>query len=256
MRCKVPFWFVASVALTCMLGCDRGINDTSLHEVTYHKTQRSSSSSKIDLHVVIYPKALNMGFEIVDVPASNKKNGFVSQHFDGSAHNFIINGGYFDRDFQPVGFCKIDGTVINNQASEKLSGYVAIDDNGKLDLLWRDPGPDRTASVLQCGPYLIDPGGKIGIHSSSGKIAARSVIGKTDNESIVIVISSPVELFELARILKKEISNLDRALNLDGGPSTGFIYLNEIEIENPNPVRNFIRQSFVEAAANEGPRSD
>jgi uncharacterized protein YigE (DUF2233 family) len=147
------------------------------------------------------------------------------------AATLTINGGYFDSSFVPLGLYRIEGRQASPLLERPpLSGVVLIDSAGRLDLVSRDAkGVIATAhSAFQAGPFLIDPGGSPGIRSDDGKTAERTVIAIGDSDSLVIVLTSPTTLYALAEMLhsKPEIFGLhrvDRAINLDGGPSTGFV---------------------------------
>lgn len=203
----------------------------------------SNQRGSFHLHVIEFPVSENLGFELVDgVKALHRMS--VTDFFDEESDLFIVNGGYFDGNLNPVGYCKIGNALISAGHAPELSGYLSLDASGKLDLHWKElpkPGPQ---SALQSGPFLIDPGGRIGIHSDSGLSAKRTVIAKTKDDEILVITTTAVSLFELSRLLKVKFPNVDCALNLDGGPSTGLIYGN-IRIENQNPVRNFLRKKRI-----------
>lgn len=201
--------------------------------------QQYGDDNEIQLRIVTIPKARNRGFELVDV--ANRENGHISQQFDRERHELIVNGGYFDPEFLPVGLCKTNGKILTDQPAPKLSGYVVINDQGAIDLLWKQREQAKQfPTVLQSGPYLVDPGGKIGIRTKSGKTAARTVLAIDSDDNLLIMITNQVELYQLSRILVRNFPEIDRALNLDGGPSTGLLF-QKTEIENGAPVRNFIR---------------
>jgi hypothetical protein len=213
----------------------------SLHGETAYKIQ-NGDHGRVDLHVIEFTPEENHGFSLVDVGLS-KGHAFVADQYDAQTDLFIINGGYFDGLFRPVGYCQVGGVVLSTEDASALSGYVVIPDAGKLDLLWKQrPEADAARDILQAGPYVIDPGGKVGIRSRTGTAAKRSLVAMKKDGSILIITTSPVFLDQLAKILKEELPEIERALNLDGGPSTGLMY-QDVQIENQNPVRNFLRKA-------------
>ena len=223
-------WFLGAIVFGAVL---RG-------ETAYRV--QSASHRQVYLHVIEFTPDENLGFGLVDAGGS-QASAFVSEQYDASTDLLIVNGGYFDGLFRPVGYCQIGGEVLNAEDSTKLSGYVVINEAGALDLLWKQrPETDVAHDVLQVGPYVIDPGGKIGIHSSAGTTAKRTLIAKKRDGSILVITTTPVFLDQLAKILKAEIPDIERALNLDGGPSTGLVY-QDVHVENVNPVRNFLRKA-------------
>ena len=212
-----------------------------LHAETAYRIQ-SVKYPQIQLHVIEFAPEENHGFALVYVGGA-KGRAFVSKQFDASTDCLLVNGGYFDGLFRPVGYCQIAGVVLSGQDSDKLSGYLVISKAGELDFLWKErPDVDAGYDVLQAGPYVIDPGGKIGIHSRAGTAAKRTLIGKKQDGSILVITTTPVFLDQLAQILKEELEGIERVLNLDGDPSTGLRY-GEVHIENVNPVRNFLRKA-------------
>ena len=180
----------------------------------------------------------NRRFGILDVPKKIPGDN-IQKHFDPVEHELMINGGYFDSDFKPSGYCKIDGKIINSKVAKNLSGFVAIDNAGKVALLAHDDDFSKYPTVLQSGPYVIDPGGKMGIRSKSGKRARRTLIGITTDERLVILIVDPIYLIDLANAIMKYLPKLERLLNLDGGPSTAMIGDGQMHV-NPAPVRNYL----------------
>lgn len=198
------------------------------------------ASGLLKIHVIEFSPEENVGFEVVD-GGEGKKQFWVTNHFDKAQHLFITNGGYFDASLEPVGYCVINGKVLGAEPSARLSGYVTVDDAGALALHWKQLPEGNYKDVIQAGPYIIDPGGKLGIYSNNGRKARRTVLGQTADGGVLVMTTTEVTLFDLARVLKDKLPQIERALNLDGGPSVGLIY-DDILIRNPSPVRNFIRK--------------
>ena len=99
--------------------------------------------------------------------------------------------------------------------------------------------------ALQCGPLVIDPGGEIGIKSGSGPAARRTVLGIAESGELAVISTTAVSLRTLAEALHSHpaafgVERLERALNLDGGPSTAMTALftrPPLRIEALTPVR-------------------
>ncbi|MEO0509408.1 MAG: phosphodiester glycosidase family protein [Verrucomicrobiota bacterium] len=195
----------------------------------------------IRIHVIEFSEFENSGFGFID---GKKKKSFVTDLYSEEDHSFIVNGGYFDGNLNPVGLFRINGVDISNTKDPRLSGFVTITEEGELELHWKRIPEIEYDDIVQSGPFVIDPGGKIGIRSRSGKEAKRTIIGRTKNNRTLVITTNEVYLYDLAIILNSEIPDLDRALNLDGGPSVGLIY-GDIRIQNSNPVRNFLTKIRV-----------
>lgn len=92
----------------------------------------------------------------------------------------------------------------------------------------------------------------MGIKSDKGQIARRTVVGATRDHAIIVAVTEPISLSNLARAMLEEFPSLDRLLNLDGGPSTG-LKTKSIQFPNEWPVRNYIgKTSANERSTREG----
>ena len=165
---------------------------------------------------------------------STQQGFFTTYHLSDLAA--MINGGYFDSSFQPVGLVMRDGQTISEMSKQPaLSGVFAIFKDGTVQLIPRAAyrPNDLIDSAIQAGPFVVDPGGKPGIQSDDFKKAKRTAIGQTISGEIVFITTTPCTLYELSEILTKHqsvlgIDRFESVLNLDGGPSTG-LYLQGFE---------------------------
>lgn len=145
-----------------------------------------------------------------------------------------INAGFFDLDMKsrlsPVGLIVVDGRELNRfdamKAKNPLSGLLFSKD-GSLGIMWsRDYTPDMTFdAAIQTGPLLVDPGGKHGINQNSYDRQNRSAVCLDANgQPIILQVSGGLSLYEFAEILSLPEADggfgCERAINLDGGPSS------------------------------------
>jgi len=114
----------------------------------------------LDAFVITIAKKNNQNFTVIDVP-HKKKNDTVLSYWNRKKYQLMINAGFFDPNFKPVGFYKLNGKIINKNVSKKLSGLISIDLNGKINLLTKKDDFKKYPTVIQTGPYLIDPGSSI-----------------------------------------------------------------------------------------------
>jgi hypothetical protein len=130
-----------------------------------------------------------------------------------------LNGGYFEPDLRPSGLLIDQGREVH--AASGGSGVVVL--GSRLELVrLRDFRPGTGLSALQAWPFLIEPGGTDGIRRDDGKRSRRSAIGidGAGRGLLVAVVRDGVSLFQLMNLCRRLGATV--ALNLDGGPSTGF----------------------------------
>ena len=157
-----------------------------------------------------------------------------------------VNGGYFDADFNPVGLYVLGGSIRRPFANRQLlSGLLVIGRTGRLEIRTKQETYQDAVYALQCGPLLIDPGGEIGIKNTPGPTARRTVLGIAESGELAVISTTAVSLRALAEALYGHpaafgVGRLERALNLDGGPSTAMTALftrPPLRIEALTPVR-------------------
>ncbi|RLC56527.1 MAG: phosphodiester glycosidase family protein, partial [Chloroflexota bacterium] len=132
-----------------------------------------------------------------------------------------------------------------------FAGMFAVSPDGRVSVRWlRDQpyNPDEPLKeALQSFPVLVKPGGVIGFPADAddGRPARRTVVAR-DLEGRILFIVAPrgyLSLHELACFLAGSDLNLDVALNLDGGFSTGLWLKTDemsVEIDSLVPVPSVI----------------
>lgn len=151
----------------------------------------------------------------------------------------VVNGGFYSIDnerYFPDGL-----TIVNGEASGRIrnsfEGMLAIGES-RAELRWLAQKPYDPAEPLQAAlqsfPLLVEPGGGLGYgrERESGASARRTVIAQ-DKQGRILFIVTPQGHFTLHRLsayLTDSDLNLDIAINLDGGGSTGILVANPPEI--------------------------
>lgn len=142
-----------------------------------------------------------------------------------------INGGFFDARGEPVALLISDQQAIG-QSYVDQGGMFAIDDQG-VPHLWSlaDQPYDGTpfAQAIQGWPLLVRPGNKAAYTSDDIQRARRSAIA-LDRAGRVLLIVAPGATFSLAewsQFLASADLDIEIAVNLDGGSSTGLIAQSE-----------------------------
>lgn len=154
----------------------------------------------------------------------------------------IINGGYYDVEnekYFPVGL-----TIANGKASGRsfngYGGMVAINESG-TELRWLAQKPynsyERLQAALQSFPILVQPGGKLGFGADrENNISARRTVIGQDKDGRILLMVAPQGYFTLHQLsvyLTESDLNLEIAVNLDGGGSTGILVASPSEIISP-----------------------
>jgi hypothetical protein len=160
----------------------------------------------------------------------------------------VVNGGFYSVEnerYFPDGLTIVDGQVSGR--SFNSGGMLAID-GSRAELRWliQEPynpnGPLQAA--LQSFPILVKPGGGLGFGAEreNNVSARRTVIGQ-DKAGRILFMVAPQGYFTLHQLsvyLTESDLNLDIAINLDGGGSTGILVANPHEIIPPNRSLPFV----------------
>ena len=163
--------------------------------------------------------------------------------------SIVVNGGYFSIENERY---FADGlTIINGQASgnsfDGFGGMLAIDQSG-AELRWLVQQPydsyEPLQAALQSFPILVQPGGGLGFGAEreNNARARRTVIGQ-DQDGRILFIVAPQGYFTLHQLsvyLTEADLDLDIAVNLDGGGSTGILVANPREIISPKVSLPFV----------------
>ena len=166
----------------------------------------------------------------------------------------VINGGYFTPENKTTGLLISNGRVWGIPYGE-FAGMFAVTSSGQVSVRWlhdRPYDPDEPLKeALQSFPVLVKPGGVMGFPADAddGHPARRTVVAQ-DRQGRILTIVAPrgyLSLHELARFLAESDLDLDVALNLDGGFSTG-LWLNgdEVtpEVDSLTPVPSVISVEY------------
>ena len=96
--------------------------------------------------------------------------------------------------------------------------------------------------LLQSFPLVVEAEGKLGVYRDDGRRAARTVACLVDDTLHLIVIAAPrgdgPTLFETAALLREASPSgfgCRRALNLDGGPSSGVWFAPDVQAKQRPP---------------------
>ncbi len=140
----------------------------------------------------------------------------------------VTNAGYFAPDNQATGLIISDG-IASGRTYAGFAGMLAVEADGTTTMRWLQTRPyrpdEKLVQAVQSFPMLVKPGGQMGFppDADEGQRSRRTVVAQ-DTAGRLVLIASPefrFSLHELAVWLTESDLDLDIAMNLDGGTSTG-----------------------------------
>jgi uncharacterized protein YigE (DUF2233 family) len=156
----------------------------------------------------------------------------------------VVNGGFFTEEFIATGRIVVEG-IGSGLSYEGFGGMLAIGNDfvAVRSLVERPYDPNEPLQfALQAFPMLVKPGGEMGFTDEDGRRARRTVIGLDENGRILLILATQINftLAQLSQYLVASDLQLDVALNLDGGPSTGLLLA-----DPPEEIPAFLRLPTV-----------
>jgi hypothetical protein len=153
----------------------------------------------------------------------------------------VVNGGYFELNFRPTTWVVDQSIELARKADTSKGGVLALAAGGTY--LGPLAGLEfKPVLAVQSFPLIVEAEGKSGIYRDDGRRAARTVACLVGDVLHLIVISSPrgdgPTLFETAQLLREPRPagfGCRRALNLDGGPSSGVWFSSEVATKQRAP---------------------
>lgn len=168
-------------------------------------------------------------FNVAYEPLTPRALGEWATHLGAQV---VMNGGYFSKEeerYYANGLLIVDGQPIGSSYGD-FAGMLAVTPHGP-ELRWLAQQPyDPTEPLLaglQSFPLLVKPGGQIGFTAEHEDhlMARRSAIGQ-DRRGRILLLVAPMggfTLHQLSMFLVESDLELDIAMNLDGGPSSGIL---------------------------------
>lgn len=153
----------------------------------------------------------------------------------------VVNGGYFEADFRPTTWVVDAGVQLSAKSDTSKGGVLALGPDGIYVGPFAGLGFAPRLAV-QSFPLVVEPEGKPGVYRDDGRRAARTIACLVDDTLHFIVITAPrgdgPTLFETATLLREPRPNgfgCRRALNLDGGPSSGVWFAPSLQAKQRPP---------------------
>ncbi|EGV18861.1 phosphodiester glycosidase family protein [Thiocapsa marina] len=191
---------------------------------------RPSDSKQVTAHLVFFTSRA-FRLEVIDLGAGPEPTyPTLGAAFLAEGCVAGVNGGFFHPDWQPAGLMISKGRRINRfETAKLLSGLVYSDDRG-IHLVRRSRFQDHPgiAALLQTGPYLVENGRTVRGLSTSDPRRRTFIATDWRGNWVIGATTSSLTLAELGESLASPDAltpwRIDRAINLDGGSSTGFFF--------------------------------
>jgi uncharacterized protein YigE (DUF2233 family) len=159
-----------------------------------------------------------------------------------------VNGGYFDPDYTPIGLLIVDGkTIAPLQRARLLTGVLTASSRGIQIARIGEFSRRRTLdAAVECGPMIVDLGRRVaGLEATRAARRTFAAVGSGDRAALGFC--SDVTLADLSKILTAQFASdfkIQRALNLDGGSSSGFWFKRQngstFSVPEQKTVRDFV----------------
>lgn len=161
----------------------------------------------------------------------------------------VVNGGYYsikNERYFPDGLTITNGKAFGRSFAG-FGGMLAINQD-RAELRWLAQKPydayEPLQAALQSFPMLVEPGGQLGFGAERENYAnARRTVIAQDREGRILFIVAPLGYFTLHQLsvyLTGSDLDLDIAVNLDGGGSTGILVANPREVIPPTRPLPFV----------------
>ncbi|MCS6841736.1 MAG: phosphodiester glycosidase family protein [Roseiflexus sp.] len=145
-----------------------------------------------------------------------------------------VNGGFFTADHRTTALLVTDGTA-HGVSYTGFGGMLAVSSDGRIWIQALRDEPYNPAvpldQAIQSFPMLVYPGSAAAEITDNGQRARRTAVA-IDRVGRVLIIVCPISAFSLQALAAWLVSSdleIDRALNLDGGSSSG-LFVNAGEI--------------------------
>jgi hypothetical protein len=229
-----------SVPVPVVLGTPEIIPNTdwSLLQPGLERRVINIQSSQNQLVESVYIWRIDQNYFRMDVAFDENPKSLETWQNETSAA-IVLNGGYYsivNERYFPDGLIVVGGTA-SGRSFNRSAGMLAINGSrAELRSLVEKPynSFEPLQAALQSFPILVEPGGRLGFGAEreSHASARRTVIAQ-DREGRILFIVAPLGYFTLHQLsvyLTESDLNLDIAINLDGGGSTGIFVANSQEL--------------------------
>jgi hypothetical protein len=195
-----------------------------------HTAERPSDGRSVTARLVFFASPAYR-LEVVDL-GDGAEPAYPSLEAAFRANGCVagVNGSFFHPDWRPLGLVIAGGRRINRfETSKLLSGVLYSDAAGThIERRSRFRDHDGIKALLQTGPYLVEHGRAVRGLSRANPRRRTFIATDWRGHWALGATTTQLTLAELAEVLTSPGAltpwRVDRAINLDGGSSTGFFF--------------------------------
>lgn len=196
----------------------------------------------------VYIWRLNQRYFRMDVAYDDRPKTLEAWQAETNAA-IVVNGGYYsieNEKYFPDGLTIANGQPFG-RSFNGFGGMLAITEL-QAELRWLVQKPynsfEPLRAALQSFPILVQPGGKLGFGPErENHVSARRTVIAQDKDGRILFMVAPQGYFTLHQLsvfLTQSDLNLNIAINLDGGGSTGIFVANPREVIPPTRPIPFV----------------
>jgi uncharacterized protein YigE (DUF2233 family) len=237
-----------TLSLVCFCALDGFAGEKLSAGASYHELTVPSGSGEVTVRAVQWDDR-QCALRVIDQPQASGGSNLLGEKMRSVRAIAGVNGGYFSKEFTPMGLVISSGKALSAYTSSSLISGMVLVKKGRPRLVWNMENISSAGAqeALQAGPRLISQGQAIpGLNAS--RRAVRTFIATDGAHRWLLGTTDSITLAELPGVITAAGSALsqkiDRALNLDGGRSTA-LYVRHIdgtELIDPgwSTVRNYL----------------
>jgi len=179
-------------------------------------------------------------FRVLYTPGSaSPVSGWSTQ----TGASLVVNAGYFTEENRVTGLTVSNGEVYG-AAYGDYAGLFSVTHEGSAGVRWLREQPyvpgESLREAVMCFPVLVKPGGVMGFPADAddGRTSRRTVVAQDSAGRILFLVAEygRFDLHHLAVWLAESDLEIDIAVNLDGGTSSGFWTPGGPQIDSITPV--------------------
>lgn len=212
------------------------------------QAMQAGSGLRAELQFVIFDSRQSV-IQVVDQPVAHAGGSALLDRMRQAGAVAGVNGGFFHPDFSPLGLMISGARRSGSFTSTSLVSGSVLVVNHEPYLVWNSEflGESGVSHLLQAGPRLVDAGRAVAALNTSRR-AARTFVASDGKHTWLVGTASSLSLAELGSLLSTPGllagTNIQRALNLDGGRSSAFYARlpggQEINRPGWSTVRNYL----------------